>query len=273
MKSILIFVLSALCWQARAQESSGMVQEGRFWEMQVGMLTDNVRAYHIEGDTVIAGKEWKKVYTACDYRFPPADELFSQLTGGSVKYSWNYSYYAAVREEGDKVYAVARGNRRPRLLYDFSLKKGDIVMCGMEGGMFPCLRDTGESADSLFGFPLRTRLGVTRVDTLSFGGRDFRRITLNVYGQCAFDVYASVVWVKGVGSDCGPFTPWMTFDAKDRFRLDCREGEEGEALFKSAAFYDANEKYGTASDVNHDGQVDVADIATIITVMAGQKHE
>ena len=61
------------------------------------------------GDTIIEGKVWQKVYT-------------EKYEGRNKS-----AYYAAVRDEGKKVYAIAKGSSRPRLLYDFSLKEWDIV--------------------------------------------------------------------------------------------------------------------------------------------------
>ena len=49
---------------------------------------------------------------------------------------------------------IAAGSSRPRSLYDFGLKEGDIVRCGVEGNTFACLLEVGEMPDSLLGFPL-----------------------------------------------------------------------------------------------------------------------
>ena len=66
----------------------------------------------------INGEKWKKVY---NYRFWPVEgKRFD-------------TYYSSIREVGKKVYAIAKGSNRQRLLYDFDLKEGNIVRCGIEG--------------------------------------------------------------------------------------------------------------------------------------------
>ena len=105
-KGFYLFLLLAIpSVTAQAQTSQieyrPFAQEGKVWQCQVGGIKENVYDNHIEGDTLIGGETWKKVYNVPDLR----------------KY-----YYAAVRDVDKKVYAIAKGSDRPRLLYDFSLK-------------------------------------------------------------------------------------------------------------------------------------------------------
>ena len=104
MKRILIitWLLSALWHSAVAQTSQleyrAFAIEGKVWETQVGGILENVYGNRIEGDTLIDGKKWKKVYNY--HGFPDL----------------NYTYYASIRDEGKRVYTIAKGSSRPRLL-------------------------------------------------------------------------------------------------------------------------------------------------------------
>ena len=95
---------NTLGWAQTSQvEYRPFAQDGKIWHCQVGLIKENIYDNRIDGDTLIDGENWKKVYNVPDLR----------------KY-----YYAAVRDVDKKVYAIAKGSNRPRLLYDFSLKKG-----------------------------------------------------------------------------------------------------------------------------------------------------
>ena len=87
---------------------------------------------------------------------------------------FNYSYYAAICDVDKKVYIIAMGSCRPRLLYDFGLKVGDELKCGMEGNAFGCLRDTEEKTDTLLGFPFVSYLKVKSIDTIHVSGQYVR---------------------------------------------------------------------------------------------------
>ena len=195
-----VFSISAL-GQTTELGYRPFVEEGKIWETQVGGIKENVYRYQIEGDTIIAGESWKKAYSS--YGF------------------YHNSYFAAIREVGRKIYAIAKGSNRPRLLYDFNLKAGDWVKCGMEGNAFCCLLEKGEKADSLLGFQFISYLKVEHIDTIKYSyyndnDKYFRRFTLT-----AFDAYqepyvdddgfirCNIIWVEGIGSGAGPFCPWM----------------------------------------------------------------
>ena len=100
--------------QTSQLDYSPFALDGKVWDAQVGGIKENVYFYEIDGDTMINGESWKKVY---NYVFP------------KIRF---YSYYAAVRDVGNKVYAIAKGSNRPRLLYDFDMKAGNIVQCGID---------------------------------------------------------------------------------------------------------------------------------------------
>ena len=216
-RSLILFLMTISCILGNAQTSQMVyrpfAQDGKKWECQVGGIKENLYDNCIKGDTLIDGEVWKKVYND-DGKFM----LLPSGDGVSMIY-----YYAAVRDVDKKVYAIAKGSTKPRLLYDFSLKKGDVVRCGMEGNAFGCLLDEGEQCDSLFGFEFKAYLKVERIDTISeyhdYGGNQVHRVfvffLLDAYHEPLWNgnleqfVIGNVIWIEGVGSYTGPFTPWM----------------------------------------------------------------
>ena len=216
-KFITAAFVSAFCMAAQAQTSQDgyhpFVEEGKAWEAQVGIIRENIFENKIKGDTVINGENWKKVYNFSGFG----------IGGG-------YTYYLALREVGQKVYAIAKGSNRPRLLYDFGLKVGDKVWCGIEGNAFGCLRDTDEKLDTLMGFPVRNHLQVKSIDTIHVSSgpykreSDLRRFTftlLDAYWEpLAMD--HEIVWVERFGSIAGPFSPWQPSLPYENFLLECK---------------------------------------------------
>lgn len=180
-------------------------QEAKLWEAQVGLIKENVYGNRIDGDTIINGEMWKKVY---NYTFSP---------------DFNYTYYAAIRDAGQKVYAIAKGSTRPRLLYDFGLKVHDMVRCGVEGNAFGCLLDEGEKPDNLLGFPFVSYLRVERIDTIRVRGLEHRRFTLIMLDAFRerMQTVDKIIWIEGVGSGAGPFSPWMPLPPRGTFFQSC----------------------------------------------------
>lgn len=204
MKLMFAWFLGVLSMSATAQETPEnyrpMAQDGNKWETQVGIIMEGIYTHYIDGDTVIGGKIWKKVYNTFWDSTP--------------------SYYSAIRDEGRKVYAIAKGSTKPRLLYDFSMKKGDKVVCGMEDTAFQCLIDKGEQPDTLYGFPQSFYLSLERIDTIEVSGVNYRRFTFKLLDSLqAFIMYTKngelnymddIVWIEGIGSCHGPFSPWFS---------------------------------------------------------------
>ena len=202
-------------------------QESKVWELQVGIIQENIYGNYIGGDTLINGEIWKKVYNYLAFQCP-----------------LNFEYYAAIREVEKKVYAIAKGSNRPRLLYDFSLKEGNMVKCGIEGNAFGCLLDNGEKSDSLLGFPFETYLMVERIDTIIAHGVKCRRFTLSLMD--AYKGYflngwkavmGNVIWIEGVGSGAGPFTPWMPFPPEGCILSSCEV--DGKLIYSDSDLFDA----------------------------------
>ena len=226
------YILSAICFSAWAQtpqiDYRPFSEEGKTWETHVGIILENIYGNVIDGDTLINGEVWKKVYNY-------------------VESTLNNNYYAAIRDEGKRVFGIAKGSNRPRLLYDFGLQKGDKVKCGVEGTAFGCLLNNREYPDTLLGFPLVAYLLVERTDTLEVRGKKFRRIILSrldAYG-CYFltglrndelkPIIGDVIWVEGIGSCAGPFSPWVPSPIEGTM-LDCYVDDT--FIFGSENFYD-----------------------------------
>ena len=215
-KKLLFAYLLFVCLSAQAQTSEleyrPFAQEGKNWQAQVGGIKESHYAYLMEGDTLIHGEYWKKVYNY---------QISSQNT---------HRYFAAIRDTGKKVYAIAKGSDRSRLLYDFSIKKGDMVRCGVEGNSFGCLLDTDEQPDTLLGFPFKAYLKVERIDTITgWEGAVFRRFilsSLNSYKEYLYDdeerkITGDVVWLEGIGSSAGLFLPWQPLQPRGVVLLNC----------------------------------------------------
>lgn len=211
---ILALLLAAYCVSVHAQplqlEYRTFAQEGKTWESQVGLIMENVYGNSIDGDTIIGGEIWKKVYNYI----------------GSPEFNY---YYAAIHDVGKKVYAIAKGSNKPRLLYDFGLKVGNTVKCGVEGNAFCCLLDAGEQPDSLFGFEFIAYLRVERIDTIEVRNSTFRQFKLTMLdsykepfrAEEGGGIFGNIVWIEGIGSGAGPFSPWMPLPPKNSVLISC----------------------------------------------------
>jgi len=222
---LFVGVLFTISLAVRGQNSKleycPFAQDGKMWETQVGLIMENIYGNLISGDTLIGGESWKKVY---NYVGIP---------------KLNFGYYAAVRDLGMKVYVIAKGSSRPRLLYDFGLKVGEIVRCGIEGNAFGCLLDKDEQPDTLLGFPFVSYLRVERIDTIMACGMVHRRFKLSLLDSFRDNMRMSseIVWVEGVGSGGGPFSPWMPLPPRDTFLQSCEVNRN--CIFCYPDFYDA----------------------------------
>lgn len=218
-KFFLLFLFAFFGMSAMAQDSQQdyrpFAQDGKKWELQLGLIKENIYGSCMEGDTVINGEDWKKVYNY--HGFP----------------EFGLSYYAAVRDVGKKVYAIAKGSTRPRLLYDFSLEEGSTVMCGIEGNAFGCLLEKDEKPDTLLGFPFVSYLKVERIDTITYRDRAYRRFTfsfLDAFHEPLRNgeevMFGNVSWIEGVGAGAGPFSPWMQLPSRDCILQSCQLNRE-----------------------------------------------
>ena len=231
---LFVWLLCVVSMSALAQVSKleyrPFAEDGKVWEIQFGGIKENLYVHSIDGDTLINGEDWKKVYNSM------------YMTGLRTP-----SYYAAVRDVGKKVYAIAKGTNRPRLLYDFGLKEGEIVMCGIEGNTFSCLLDKDEREDSLFGFVYTSFLRVERIDTITDYSRlQYRRFILSfldsyqepLLNEHGYE-FENVVWIEGIGSAAGPFSPCFLLPPRNRINQHCYVNKE--CVFSNGSFYENSE--------------------------------
>ena len=248
MKAKLLFagLLSATCMSLQAQieelEYHPFVEEGKVFKTQ-GYIKEDFTYTEIEGDTLINGETWKKVYNSMPW-------------AGRLK----HSYFAAVREEGKKVYAIAKGSDRPRLLYDFNMgfDEGslDFVTCGIEGTDFGCLIDywSGEKCDKLLGFNFLSKLLLEDIDTVRLDDGSVRRrftFCLTDRNFATIMIADSIMWIEGLGSCSGPFSPWMPrikmveFDDEPLYNISYYLN--GKLITDSSGFYDKDNEIPSAA--------------------------
>ena len=111
MKNVLLIIALALFgFRAAAQQYRPFVEEGKTWRVDSLIQLNDDPTYPVEheyyfmkGDTIVAGKTWKKVYHTSFSKF---DFL--------------------VREENKRVY-YAPYSGREELMYDFNVAVGDTV--------------------------------------------------------------------------------------------------------------------------------------------------
>ena len=111
MKNVLLTIALALFgFRAAAQQYRPFVEEGKTWRVASLIPLNDDPTYPVEheyyfmkGDTIVAGKTWKKVYHTSSSKF---DFL--------------------VREENKRVY-YAPYSGREELMYDFNVAVGDTV--------------------------------------------------------------------------------------------------------------------------------------------------
>ena len=173
-KIIFIMLLSFWGAGAMAQAESNyppFVKEGKCWVVKY-LTHENFdfykRTYIIKGDTIIGGVLYKKLF-----------EKDRDL------------YLYAIREEGEKVYAVAsvdkygHPNTEEILWYDFSVSEGDKIETE------------------------RSWLYITGTDYIKINGITRKRIHIYQAYKINPDEYNGTgVWVEGIGSDRGPIDPY-----------------------------------------------------------------
>ena len=206
MKNVKIFSLSlmcAFCTNMQAQTSEleyrPFIEDGKNWSVQNGLEMYNSYNYFIKSDTVIDAKTWK------------------QTIRNQSEYIYE-DYYASIREENKKVYAIEAETNTPHLIYDFGLKVGDVVqLVRSKNSSFRWIEksDVSDIEDgNCVGTMVLTKIDVAR--TLGNGSAQeadapFRRFTFNTSWTDGNGEPNTVIWVEGIGSDAGPFMPWHNY--------------------------------------------------------------
>ena len=153
-------------------------KEGKVWE-------NSTMRYELKGDTAINGKTFKRVF----------------LTEKGKE----TMYWAAVRDEGMKVYMVKDGSTSETLLYDFGIVGEDEIdygaMSAVITGTYYSKTNAGETYKVLAGHN-------------HINGSDMQ-------------MSLSIDWVDGIGNTSGPFDP-----ASDSGEFTCYE--DGICVFNTA---------------------------------------
>ncbi len=109
MKIILMLLTTVIILQETVY-SQELINENKQWNVQ-GCCPSNTKTYKFVDDTIIAAKNYKKLYFSYSEDFNYSES----------------SYIAALREYASKVYIVDNRNAEERLLYNFGLEKGDTI--------------------------------------------------------------------------------------------------------------------------------------------------
>ena len=106
-----------LGWQALSAQDVSLVKEGKVWKWQSMNIMSGSRyeyEYFIQGDTLIDGEAYKKLYTIDEAMYKTTEPV----------------YCGALREEGSKVYFVRFNHENVEFLYDFDLPVGERMYFG-----------------------------------------------------------------------------------------------------------------------------------------------
>ena len=106
-----------LGWQALSAQDVSLVKEGKVWKWQSMNIMSGSRyeyEYFIQGDTLIDGEAYKKLYTIDEAMYKTTEPV----------------YCGALREEGSKVYFVRFNHENVEFLYDFDLPVGGTMYYG-----------------------------------------------------------------------------------------------------------------------------------------------
>ena len=191
---LLVFICLALT-MAGQRITPRIVVEGKTWNIHhYSPLTPDAAYYYslvLRGDTVIAGKSCKKLYYA-EYKNKTLD-----------------SYYAALYEEGKKVYCCYLNSAEFRLLYDFGCSVGDEYI----------------NPDTL---------KVEKIDTIVVGGQNLRRVYVSFEGTDRKNELEWACWIEGVGSYMMLIWPYAYPGNINHF-VSCEEN--GEVVFTRDLFW------------------------------------
>ena len=244
MKTKIIFFLLSVFFtltiplHAQQDAFHPFLQDGKTWVVKnygfgyrsedgVYHSTVGDRIDYIAGDTVINDKVWKK----CISNYPDGE---------------NFTFYAALRHEGEQILMVIPGETKERLLYDYGLKPGDVlyraernqVQFLLPPDAVPQSEEEWAEAD-FFCRPGIDNMELQSIDTIQLNGSLLRRFVFKSEWALkspqrrinAFP-YPQLVWIEGIGSEGGLFSPWRGSKDQDvSCRLDGRTLIEYEDFF------------------------------------------
>jgi hypothetical protein len=132
-------------------------------------IATTTSVFGIQGDSLISGDTWRKMYVT-------SDSLF--LT--------NLEFVGVTRVENDRVLFRDTLNQLDTL-YDFSLEVGDSVLYNINGNYLEWI-------------------DILDVDSVLINGSHYKRFYFDEPSMSAFD-WLNEVWIEGIGSIHGPLFP------------------------------------------------------------------
>jgi len=169
-----------------------LLREGRSWDLFDRASSTDVARLVVQGDTILQsavdGNDsllFRKIY-----------RVEKQISGDT-----DLLYYGAIREDGRKVFLVAKGCKYDKrmLLFDFGLKTGEKTEIGGCG------------------------IKVDAVDDTYSEGRRYRRMTIRLIKN-GKETGRTCHWTEGIGSDSGLLDP-LPWDANGKLQLVVRDSE------------------------------------------------
>jgi Secretion system C-terminal sorting domain len=178
MKKTIVYLFLILTSFAKAQDYQSVISQKSLWSsidcFKIGTIEDKkVRKEMMQGDTIIAGLSYKKMYRDASY-------IFDWATA---------KYICAVRESDKKVYFVLKGETAEKLLYDFTKNKGDLV----------------EVSSTIFG-NRPVKLKIDSIFTSIINGIPRKTYQFNPNGS----YHTLEYWYEGIGSSFGFLTPFIS---------------------------------------------------------------
>jgi len=191
-----------------AQDYHTLVSEGKQWKEYQETIgrTRYEFTYTISSDTVIAGEEYHKLFI--EYIIY---DLSKETGNPEVFFTQPRTFFAGLQQRDGRVYIHQYDKKR--LLYDFTLKEGDIAF---------------EDATHV--------QRVTKVDTILVNGSLRRRLFLSETWKGVEQVVEETgCWVEGIGGSRGLERPHDWFAIGGEHRLtECIE--DGTCIFTAADF-------------------------------------
>ena len=206
MKRILFFLVIAISCPCRAQtQYMPFVEDGKVWTMKCDnsdrpWASDYVFSYYLEGDTVIDGKECKKLYS------------FNAGNNNST------AYISALYEIDGKVYFIPANKEGSYMLYDFSVPVNETT--SINEFLHP------------HDWPPFTMKNYERRPVNLMGTERSCLLVKSVTHEGGFN---TGWWIEGIGSENGPLDTW-SFGAhgKRTFLLEC--AVNGKVIFSNSDF-------------------------------------
>ena len=223
MKNVLLTIALALFgFRAAAQDYRPFVEEGKMWRVaSISPRNDDLtypvdhEYYFMKGDTIVAGKTWKKVY-----------------------YTFSGKFYFLVREENKRVYYAPYPGRE-ELMYDFNVAVGDTVAYRDIQGFY-----NGDTAENYEKYCRNwDSIAVETLDEVKDKAGHayrcyvlYRKWTYNYHNPDEYNTDVGVgeardIWVECLGNPFNPFKhdistpPWIIGSWTDVLE-ECSVGDE-----------------------------------------------